>query len=304
MPSLFLKDRYKTFFREVAGLTTVGYYAFTEGGGIDELTGDMLDESQAYAETPISLSALIVHSPSQAVREKIGLEIEFDSLVRLSQQQLAEKSVAVKIGDAFILPGDLQPPTFIVDQTTYITARVHSILDDAVDSTGRKVKITYKPTGLSEICTVYYESSQNKIDTTDLLGQETSGISGAPTSIVDQTTYLTARVHSILDDATDSTGRKVKITYKPTGLSEVCTVYYESSQNKIDTTGLLGQTTVDIIATNYMVQMVDITAANYVVRIYDETQWHYAKKLVLGKQFENEFLDLTVAVKRGVGRRG
>jgi len=108
MPSPFLKDRYKTFFGEVAGLTTVSYYAFTEGGGIDELTGDVLDESQAYSDTPVSLSALIIYSPSQAVREKIGLEIEFDSLVRLSQQQLTEKSVTVKIGDAFVLPGDSQ----------------------------------------------------------------------------------------------------------------------------------------------------------------------------------------------------
>jgi len=304
MPSLFLKDRYKTFFGEVAGLTTVNYYAFTEGGGRDELTGDIVDESQAYSQTPVSLSALIVYSPSQAVREKIGLEIEFDSMVRLSQQQLLEKGVTVKIGDAFILPGDLQAPTSIIDQTTYITVRVHSILDDATDFTGRKVKVTYKPTGLSEVCTVYRDSDQNKIDTTDLLGQETSGISGVPTSIIDQTTYITARVHSILDDAIDSTGRKVKITYEPTGLSEVCTVYYESGQNRIDTVGLLGQTTVDITAANYMLQMVDIATANYVIRIYDRTQWHYTKKLILAKQFENEFLDLTIAVKRGIGRRG
>jgi len=108
MPTPFLKDRYGTFFGEVAGLTTVSYYAFTEGGGIDELTGDIVDESQAYSGTSVSLSALITFNPSQAVREKIGLEIEFDSLVRLSQQQLAEKSVTVKIGDAFVLPGDSQ----------------------------------------------------------------------------------------------------------------------------------------------------------------------------------------------------
>jgi len=121
------------------------------------------------------------------------------------------------------------------------TERMRSGLGDQVIST----PINVPPLGVSQLIVPQISSNE--------------GISAAPDTITDNTTYLTARVNSILVDTTDSTGRKVKITYKPTGLSEICTVVYVSTENTILTVGLLGQTTVDT------------AAANYVVQIYDET---------------------------------
>jgi hypothetical protein len=87
------------------------------------------------------------------------------------------------------------------------------------------------------------------------------GPSGTPDSITDDTGNLIARVNALLPDATDSTGRRVKITYKPTGVSETLTVSYDgSSHNIITTVGMLGQDAVDTTAANYTIQIQDETA--------------------------------------------
>jgi len=66
-------------------------------------------------------------------------------------------------------------PTAVVDDTDgTMTVRVATVLPDSTDSSGRLVTITCKATGLSETCEVDYNgSSQNIIETTTALGQDT-----------------------------------------------------------------------------------------------------------------------------------
>jgi len=104
MPSQFLKSRFPKFLIERAGKATVKYYAFI-AGSVDELTGDV-DEATAYSDTAVSLSALVTFDPSRALRDKLGLEQDFDAVLLLAQQQVSEANITVKIGDAFELPKD------------------------------------------------------------------------------------------------------------------------------------------------------------------------------------------------------
>ena len=87
------------------------------------------------------------------------------------------------------------------------------------------------------------------------------GPSSAPTSVSDDADgTMTVRVNSILNDATDYSGRQVEITCKATGLSEKCAVDYNgSSQNIIETAGSLGQDTISTSASDYTVKVVDQT---------------------------------------------
>jgi len=85
----------------------------------------------------------------------------------------------------------------------------------------------------------------------------------APTSVADQTTYITFDLTALVSaghvaSVAAGVGRKFKVTCLATGHSEICTGY-EDTQLKIDTTGLLGQSTVST------------TAADYEVGLYDET---------------------------------
>ena len=82
----------------------------------------------------------------------------------------------------------------------------------------------------------------------------------APTAVVDDAdSTITVRVATVLADATDFTGRKVKITCKATGQSETLSVYREGGQNKIATAGSLGQGAVSTTASDYQVEIADLT---------------------------------------------
>ncbi len=100
-PSAFLKGRLGKFAAEVAGEATVRYFVLSEGQR-DTLTGTV-DESNAYATVGVALTALIDYSPSDAVRKKVGASIEFDATLQIPQSQLTDKSITLKIGDAFTL---------------------------------------------------------------------------------------------------------------------------------------------------------------------------------------------------------
>lgn len=100
-PSAFLKDRMGKFAAEVAGEATVRYFVLSEGQR-DTLTGTV-DESNAYATVGVALTALIDYSPSDAIRKKVGASIEFDATLQIPQSQLTDKSITLKIGDAFTL---------------------------------------------------------------------------------------------------------------------------------------------------------------------------------------------------------
>lgn len=106
MPSAFLKKRFPEFLKQTGGSDTVQYIAFNKESSVDELTGD-IDESVAYDEdASIRLPALIDFQPSKAMREKIGPEIDFNAIVVLSAEHVEEKEITLKVGDAFILPGE------------------------------------------------------------------------------------------------------------------------------------------------------------------------------------------------------
>jgi len=100
-PSGFLKNRMGNFAAEVAGDETVRYYVLSEGQR-DSLTGTV-DESNAYPTVGVGLTALIDYSPSDAVRKKIGASIEFDATLQIPLAQITDKSITLKIGDAFTL---------------------------------------------------------------------------------------------------------------------------------------------------------------------------------------------------------
>lgn len=104
MPSDFLKERYVQFFSEAAGEQSVYYYAFNADSA-DSLTGE-IDEATAYSTDGIEFPAIIEHNPSKAAREKIGLEIDFQALIKIPTQEITDAGATLKIGDYFILPGD------------------------------------------------------------------------------------------------------------------------------------------------------------------------------------------------------
>lgn|GEM_PF-4992320 len=104
MATKFLQRHLETLHRKLGGDKTVSYITYDESAK-DSLTGDV-NESAAYAATPVYLPALIDFSPSEAMRQKLGLELDFDATLSLTTEQLDEKGISLKIGDAFILPGE------------------------------------------------------------------------------------------------------------------------------------------------------------------------------------------------------
>lgn len=59
--------------------------------------------------------------------------------------------------------------------------------------------------------------------------------------------------------SSSNAGRKVKVTYDATGQSETLTVTDSGSQNDIDTTGTLGQSTISTTASDYTLDVADCT---------------------------------------------
>lgn len=104
MPTDFLKDRYTKFLSETSGTTTIGYISFN-ASSIDPVTGDV-DEALSYGGVQVKLPARIDNYPSKSLRALTGLNISFDSVLRLSSHDLQSNSIDPKIGDAVILPHD------------------------------------------------------------------------------------------------------------------------------------------------------------------------------------------------------
>jgi hypothetical protein len=107
MPSDFLKQRHASFLAEQAGGSTISYFCYVPGTE-NQLTGDV-DEDAAYPDDPIPLPALIDLAPSRAMREKIGLEINFDATVRITAIHATESAIAPRIGDKCQVPGEAEP---------------------------------------------------------------------------------------------------------------------------------------------------------------------------------------------------
>lgn len=103
MPTQFLKDRHPKFFAEVAGRETIDYVPFVAGTP-DTLTGEQIDEAACYATTAIGLPGLVQFSPSQSVRDRLGLEIDFEATIRVPAQAITDAAITLKIGDRFTLP--------------------------------------------------------------------------------------------------------------------------------------------------------------------------------------------------------
>lgn len=104
MVSRFLQTRHAHFFQETTGQRTIEYTPFNKAA-LDVVTGDV-DESIAYPGPVQFLPAFVNFSPSQAVREKLGLELDFQAAVSVCQKHLDDEHIEPKIGDAMILPGD------------------------------------------------------------------------------------------------------------------------------------------------------------------------------------------------------
>ncbi len=85
----------------------------------------------------------------------------------------------------------------------------------------------------------------------------------APTSAVDGTTYITLDLTTLVTalhiaDVDAGVGRRFRVICVPTGESEICTGFDDTTL-KIKTIGLLGQTTVSETASDYTVGLVDET---------------------------------------------
>jgi len=101
-PTAFLKKRFREFLKEISN-TPVTYYEFLSSATKDLITGD-IDESTAYSTTGLEISARVDFFPSKALRAAAGLDITFDSMLMVSSEELSEKGIVVKIGDALVLP--------------------------------------------------------------------------------------------------------------------------------------------------------------------------------------------------------
>lgn len=88
-----------------------------------------------------------------------------------------------------------------------------------------------------------------------------NGSAGNPDSVIDDGDgTLTAVIDAIFGGfSTDWVGRRVKITYTPTGESETLAVVNIASSLRVQTAGSLGQTTIDTTASNYTVDIADAT---------------------------------------------
>jgi HK97 family phage major capsid protein len=97
----------------------------------------------------------------------------------------------------------------------------------------------------------------------DHIEQEQGPTAIAPTSVADNTTYvqfvLTTLVTALhVASAAAGVGRYFKVTNKTTGVSEICVGILDTTL-RINTVGLLGQTTVSTTASDYTVGLCDET---------------------------------------------
>lgn len=88
----------------------------------------------------------------------------------------------------------------------------------------------------------------------------------APTAVVDDgdgsaTITLTSLVGATkqIDTVANGVGRKILVTYLPTGLTETLTAYDDGGTLKVATNGSLGQTTISTTASEYTVRVADET---------------------------------------------
>jgi len=96
---------------------------------------------------------------------------------------------------------------------------------------------------------------------------EDVGEQAEPDSVVDNGGTITFGVDSVTQNGEDNSGRTVRVFRKvpaagaltPAIAIEECTVAYGGGENKITTTGTLGQTTVSTTASDYWVQLVGIS---------------------------------------------
>jgi len=102
MATEFLKSRMGAFLEEIAGSQTVSYIA-VDLSAKDSVTG-LLDVDSAYDETPVSLPALVDFSPYEAMRRKIGLEVDMDAALMIASEHLEDHEIEVNLQDAFDLP--------------------------------------------------------------------------------------------------------------------------------------------------------------------------------------------------------
>ena len=100
----FLKKRFTKALGDAAGEQTVQYIKF-DPSSKDDATGDV-DEALAYLARPVGLPSLVEFSPSNAMRERVGLEIDFHAVLFVSTEHLSDKNISVQLGDAFVLPGE------------------------------------------------------------------------------------------------------------------------------------------------------------------------------------------------------
>jgi len=87
------------------------------------------------------------------------------------------------------------------------------------------------------------------------------GPSADPTAVVDDGDgTMTVRVASILPDATDHSGRRVRVTLDSTGAYEDLRVTRSGGQNIVETAGALGQAVISAVAADYTVKVIDETS--------------------------------------------
>jgi hypothetical protein len=126
----------------------------------------------------------------------------------------------------------------------------YAALGTNLGDSAKGTKQTYSPMGISPMLCPQVCDTQGKAAI-------------APTSCSDETTYIQAILTTLvaaLDPLTAAAGvgRKFLITCTATGQSEVCEGFLDTTL-RINTTGLLGQTTVSATNTDYTVRQYDET---------------------------------------------
>jgi hypothetical protein len=104
MPSDFLKRRHAAFIEEEAGAEPVEYFVF-DGTAADSRFG-FIDNADAYETVGVKLPALIIHQPSNAMREKLGLDIRFNAVIEITKIHADAVGLDPKTGDMIKVPPD------------------------------------------------------------------------------------------------------------------------------------------------------------------------------------------------------
>ena len=104
MATNFLKNRHADFVEELIGSETVEYFAFDDATADDRFSE--VNEASAYDSTGIKISAIIDHNPSQAMRAKFGLDLNFNAIIEIIKKHAVEKNINPKIGDKIKVPPD------------------------------------------------------------------------------------------------------------------------------------------------------------------------------------------------------